>query len=631
MRLKKILYWALIALLSMGLGILLTDSASTQSRSVKVTVKTADGKLLSLYSASYALVVGVSDYTHGWPDLREVVNDTREVKAALEQHGFIVTIVENPTAAQLENAMKDFITTRGLEAENRLLFYFAGHGYTQKKAYGANMGYIVPSDAPLPDKDQAGFLRKAISMENFNSYAREINAKHVLFIFDSCFSGRIFALARAVPAVITYKTSEPVRQFVTAGSADETVPDKSIFKQQFLAALNGEGDSNGDGYITGNELGEFLQTKVVNYTRESQHPQYGKIRDPQLDKGDFVFVVPTTLPPTTKFDPSQYEAEANRLVIVKVQWDKWQQDMNASFQKAQNLDHDANLSATSKAQMWKDFLNSYATDNPYSQQDDSLRLEALRQKVLANIIIPSSTIVKEELRDGMVLIPAGSFMMGSNDGNDDEKPEHRVYVDAFYIEKSEVTVAQYQWFLNAKNYRKPRYWDEQLQHPNCPVVYVSWGDAVAYAKWAEKRLPTEAEWEYAARGGYTGVVGKSKYKYPWGNEESHDQANYYGTEGRDQWNSISPVRSFPPNGYDLYDMAGNVWEWCADWYDSNYYQKLKNSTTRKPSGPSDGRFRVLRGGSLEDVAYNVSCAIRSSYFPSDRGYNVGFRCVQDVR
>jgi formylglycine-generating enzyme required for sulfatase activity len=134
-------------------------------------------------------------------------------------------------------------------------------------------------------------------------YARRIDAKHALFVFDSCFSGSLFALSRAVPAVIGYKTARPVRQFITSGTADETVPDQSVFRRQFVAALAGKADGNGDGYVTGAELGEYLQDRVTNYTYNAQHPQYGKIRDPLLDEGDFVFRVAKAAPPTSPAPP----------------------------------------------------------------------------------------------------------------------------------------------------------------------------------------------------------------------------------------------------------------------------------------------------------------------------------------
>jgi formylglycine-generating enzyme required for sulfatase activity len=192
-------------------------------------------------------------------------------------------------------------------------------------------------------------------------------------------------------------------------------------------------------------------------------------------------------------------------------------------------------------------------------------------------------------------------------------------------------VAQYQRFINATGYRKPENWDEQLQNPNHPVVFVSWDDANAYAQWTDKRLPTEAEWEYAARGGNTGVGGKPKYKYPWGNTASHEQANYSGTGGKDQWNKLSPIGSFPQNGYGLCDMAGNVWEWCADSYGEDYY---KNSSSRNPKGPTViviPTSRVLRGGSWNTDSGNVRCANRARRDPRDRVGYLGFRCVQNVR
>jgi len=267
----------------------ITWAGFTQQRGVRIIVKTKDGENLPLYQLSHALVVGVSDYTNGWPDLPSATRDATVVAQELTKHGFQVELLKNPTKRELDDALKDFAFTMGVNPEDRLLFYFAGHGYTMQMAYGAKMGFIVPSDAPLPDIDVNKFMRKAVSMQSFENNAHQIQAKHVLYLFDSCFSGSIFALTRAIPSAITYKTGRPVRQFITAGDEEEEVPDKSVFNRQFIEALKGEGDLNRDGYITGTELGEFLQTTIVNYSRETQHPQYGKIRDPNLDKGDFVF------------------------------------------------------------------------------------------------------------------------------------------------------------------------------------------------------------------------------------------------------------------------------------------------------------------------------------------------------
>ena len=239
-------------------------------------------------------------------------------------------------------------------------------------------------------------------------------------------------------------------------------------------------------------------------------------------------------------------------------------------------------------------------------------------------------------KDGapMVLIEAGKFQMGSNDFMDEAKPIHTVYLNAFYMDVYEVTNAQYKKFMDATGYKAPRFWnDSELNAPNHPVVGVSWDDAVAYCKWAGKRLPTEAEWEKAARGG---LVGK---KYPWGDTITHNDANYDGTGEKDVWTYTSPVGSFAPNGYGLYDMTGNVWEWCADWYNINYYAI---SPKTNPKGPSSGDMRVSRGGSyfnysdsddfikkyLED--HFVRVTFRFFSFPTVDVGNIGFRCAMDV-
>ncbi|MCI5157220.1 MAG: caspase family protein, partial [Candidatus Electrothrix sp. AUS1_2] len=245
-----------------------------------------------LYHQSYALLIGVSDYTAGWPDLPGVREDIAAVERILKQHNFTVTKVSDPDRKNLDAALEKFIQDYGLDEGNRLLIYFAGHGYTIKKKYGGEMGYIVPVDAPNPHVDHKGFLRKAMSIEEFGIFAKRIDSKHAIFIFDSCFAGSIFPKTRAIPASISDKTSKPVRQFITSGSAEEEVPDVSVFRRHLVDALSGSGDSNKDGYITGSELGLFLEDKVVNDSNNTQHPQYGKIVDSRLNQGDFVFILP---------------------------------------------------------------------------------------------------------------------------------------------------------------------------------------------------------------------------------------------------------------------------------------------------------------------------------------------------
>jgi formylglycine-generating enzyme required for sulfatase activity len=223
----------------------------------------------------------------------------------------------------------------------------------------------------------------------------------------------------------------------------------------------------------------------------------------------------------------------------------------------------------------------------------------------------------------MVYVPAGEFVMGSND-YDDEKPPHTVYLDAFWIDKYEVTNALYKKCVDAgkcsppsesKSYTRRSYYGN-TQYDNYPVIYVTWENANQYCTWANKKLPTEAQWEKAARG----TDGRI---YPWGNTFDKNLLNSVeGGKG-----DTTAVGSYPAGAspYGAMDMAGNVWEWVADWYDANYY---KNSASRNPTGPTSGLYRVLRGGSWDSDSLVVRAAYRHLSVPVYRGSDVGFRCAQ---
>lgn len=284
-------------------------------------------------------------------------------------------------------------------------------------------------------------------------------------------------------------------------------------------------------------------------------------------------------------------------------------------------------------------------------------------------------------REGMIYLEGGEFLMG-NDGrvgfaSDGEGPVHKVKLDPFYIDATTVTNAQFAEFVKATGYKteaekfgwsfvfrmflspweaakvrqvvpgtpwwapvEGAFWyspegpdsniDDRMDHP---VVHVSWNDAIAYCKWAGKRLPTEAEWEFAARGGLEQKL------YPWGDELTPGGQHYcniwQGTfpeknTMRDGYLGTAPAKSFPPNGYGLYNVSGNVWEWVNDWFSPTYYSE---SPYENPKGPATGTRRSMRGGSYlchRSYCNRYRVAARSSNTPDSSTGNIGFRCAADA-
>jgi hypothetical protein len=359
-------------------------------RGFKVLVTTSEGASIPLYNQYRALVIGVSDYLY-WPRLPNAVKDAQEVASALRELGFSTKVLENPSSEEIKKSLNSLVSQES-GTEDGVLLYFAGHGDTVRLADGTELGYIVPKDCPLRSKDLNGFLSKSISMENIQTYSLLLKSKHLLAVFDSCFSGSIFALGRAAPEDISHKTTQPVRQYITAGSADETVPDESIFKDCFLEALTGDADANEDGYITGSELGIYLESKVVNYSRSAQHPQYGKIRNLKLDKGDFVFVLekakpaeekiqlPPKPPETAGLDLTSIKKAEEERARIEEQWKAWQGKMRSDFNELEKMERSTGLGSEQKKALWQKYLDTYNADNPFSSEDEQLRQRA-RQRI----------------------------------------------------------------------------------------------------------------------------------------------------------------------------------------------------------------------------------------------------------
>jgi sulfatase modifying factor 1 len=223
--------------------------------------------------------------------------------------------------------------------------------------------------------------------------------------------------------------------------------------------------------------------------------------------------------------------------------------------------------------------------------------------------------------EGVVLIPEGKFVMGNNESYS-EKPQHEVYLDAYYIDIFPVTVRQYRQFCESANVQMPKPPDWGW-HDDHPIVNVNWFDASAYAKWKGKHLPTEAQWEKAARG----TDGR---RFPWGNEWDWNNLKCH-CSSLGHWADVggtAPVTQYPEgtSSFGVYDMAGNVREWCADWF-AFYFDQ--NAPSRNPEGPDTGTRRVLRGGCWEynrDYMFECSCRGNAG-FPEFGKRNYGFRCV----
>ena len=660
---------------------------------------------VTLYNESYALVIGIDNYGNGWPRLTMAVRDARLVAEALEKKRFKVSLRENLSAQSLEKAFKDFFILKGENPESRLFIWFAGHGHSI-----GDEGFLVPADAADPDVSQARFKYSALSMRRFGEYVRMAQSKHILAIFDSCFSGTIFHTQRDKPPVaVTRATTLPVRQFITSGDADQTVSDDGRFRKIFLRAFTGENikaDANRDHYLTGTELGFFLSDRITNLTNGRQTPRHGKINDEDFDRGDFVFIssseprkgsirvlsdpsgadiflknrfqglTPLTLSEmeagsyTVKarlgglpFKSQQVTLSGGNTEVVRFSFDDvlGKTQLNVSTEPADAVVRIMNIR--------EKFHNGIALDDGkyklevsrsgYRTHTEWIEIEVTEGKVFDHhvTLVPDGPGPGDKWRDpvtGMefVWIPAGCFQMGQTNAEkrqliqeigeenyknycESELPRHEVCVDGFWMGKYEVTNVQFRKFRSSHD--SGAYEGHSLNGDDQPVVMVSWEDAKAFVDWLNRKgngkfsLPTEAEWEYACRGGSSSV------RY-WGDnsDDACRYANVHDTTSKgafekftwpnhscnDGYAVTASVGRFQANDFGLYDMLGNVWEWCEDIYASDAYSKHSRNN---PIYASSGSNRVYRGGSWLNQPARVRCAYRAGREPGDALDGLGFR------
>ncbi len=530
------------------------------------------------FGESVAFLVGVSEYEHLTPQLPFVRNDIRELRDFLLHNGGFDTVYVVEDAEVTPELVERYMLNKfrqELNRQDRLLFYYSGHGAD----VGGNTGYMQFSQAKPND-----LVTHVLAINRCEEWSRIIPVKHILFVYDCCASGLAFIPKTSSDdsaQILRTLSGDGSRTVITAGTAGETYGfgGKSIFTEAFLESLRNP-DQRYKGFMTINQIFariEILVKESSQKFKKTLTPRRWELQEDDY-RGTFVFVDPDTIDASI---PQEY-AEA-----LQVR----QKGIGETTGELDTMDHS-----------------------------------------------PEAKITEDGAH--MMLIPAGSFLMGSNDGEEDEKPAHTIYLDAFYIDEFEVTNAQYAKFLNS--YLKlteiePRYlfdskyclieeeagfYRSRAGYEEHPVIGVNWHGAKAYAEFYDKGLPSEAQWEKAARGTLIGM------KYPWGDEIHPINANYDFKDSRTAdsiehtLKYLGPVGRFPANTYGLHDMAGNVQEWCADWYDAGYYA---NSPERNPEGPKSGSYRVLRGGSWNNDSSGLRVARRNK---SNSTYsNIGFRCV----
>ncbi len=553
---------------------------------------------------NHLLVIGVDEYEHFRP-LNNAVNDAKKVKQILTELYDFEVVDEFPplynsdaTLVGLSDTFKRlaaYFKKPGQAYKDNLLIYFAGHGEWDDDV---ETGYWLPSDA---QKHKIGtYLSNASLIE----YLKAIRTHHTLVLTDSCFAGSLILQNETRG---DRKESKRSRYVMASGLEDEKVDDgpkgaHSPFARSIIGFLEN---------YQGIELRlNQLEDHIDKYFRDNRIPQtpiFAPLNLPDNQHGEWVF--------RKKVSATQPQPPSDELILPPVQ-----PALDTFTEKEEPL--------------------------PIAASEEVILFEMAKRLKKPEIFLSSFSAEKYAQRSGipyhdMILIKGGKFEMGDVMGdhvNDDEKPVHEVKLNDFYIGKYAVTFDQYDTYCESRRKAKPS--DMGWGRADRPVINVSWKDAQEYCEWLKEqtgqpwRLPTEAEWEFAARergrkvrfGNGQDIADPSQMNFD--ARQSYQES--YSVVGKYEGKTV-PVGSLSKNRLGLYNMSGNVWEWCGDWYDKQEYIDYRPfSPPENPEGPKTGTKRVYRGGSWSSSPADCRASDRNAYDPNYRSNTLGFRVARSL-
>lgn len=629
---------------------------------------------------NYALFFAVNEYDH-LNNLQNPIGNSESIAKILEEdYGFHTEVIKNPSRQLIREkieAYRDHFQNHpggAFPYEGQLLIFFSGHG---EKEYGN--GFFMPSDA-----DPSDLTATALNYVYYRSSINEINCQHILVAIDACYSVRFDPnWSTRSPTnfsrpgekgeksqIIAGHEEKKSRIFFTSDGEEQQTPDRSSFARKFEEGLMTYG---GDGLLTSSELYGVLANAVPK-------PHTGHFGDDQPGSS-FLFIRTSAL--MDENDIAAWQNATSRNTIAGYQSYQESFPQGQFFQIADEkieeinrreaIDRDIAAWNRAKRMNTREAYQFYLSEYPFGAFSDLAHQGVNR--------------LTADIPNGMIVVDGGRFRMGDafGEGDQDELPLHEVSLDNFLLGKYEVSVGEFKLFIGETGYRTTAdieggsyVWNisssswqlvegVNWRHDangephtsydvNHPVIHVSWMDAIHFCNWKSKseklepvyqvrgdlvtinpvadgyRLPTEAEWEYAARSGGKG------YQYGWGDarpsgnfsdSEVNARFSHWAGAGRynDGFETTAPVAQFAQGELGLYSISGNVAEWCWDWYDPAYYQVP--NLPRSPQGPDHGYYRVIRGGAWIGNPSFSRNSNRDVGKPTDKSSQIGFRIAKN--